>query len=187
MSPSHNSSNYITCLFVPTRWSMLYWRQPPRGGGRKSIKCSTDQANKRGCCMHRTRWFEQNSPHHPHRFSPLSVLCWLLNTQCTLDLLWWLVFSVQCSLAGVPSTLLCTTTTSTLSTSLWMCADFPRSRRLRYVSTGGQGVFACQVQVACPVISACLLNGPSRTGHFACFVVDRPCNPDSLHLWRQIE
>ena len=61
MSPPHNSSNYIICLFLPTRWSMLYWRQPPRGGGRKSIKCSTHQANKRGCCMHRTRWFAQNS------------------------------------------------------------------------------------------------------------------------------
>ena len=42
------------------------------------------------------------------------------------------------------------------------------------VHIGGQGLFACQVQVACPVISACLHNGPSRTGHFACLMVNRP-------------
>ena len=42
------------------------------------------------------------------------------------------------------------------------------------VRTGGQGLLACQVQVACPVISACLLDRLSRTSHFTCFVVDRP-------------
>ena len=43
-----------------------------------------------------------------------------------------------------------------------------------YVRTGGQGLLACQVQVACPVISACLLNGPSTTDHFTCSMVNRP-------------
>ena len=49
------------------------------------------------------------------------------------------------------------------------------------VRTGGQGLFACQVQVACPVISACLLNGPSRTDHCECFVVDRPIQIHSTY------
>ena len=49
------------------------------------------------------------------------------------------------------------------------------------VRTGGQGLFVCQVQVACPLISACLLDGPSRTGYFTCFVVDRPIQIQSTH------
>ena len=49
------------------------------------------------------------------------------------------------------------------------------------VSTGGQGLFACQVQIACPLISACLLNGPSRTGYFTCFVVDRSMRIQSTY------
>ena len=49
------------------------------------------------------------------------------------------------------------------------------------VSTGGQGLLACQVQVACPLISACLLNGPSRTGYFTCFVVDRSIRIQSTY------
>ena len=49
------------------------------------------------------------------------------------------------------------------------------------VRTGGQGLFACQVQVACPVISACLLNGTSRTDHCECFVVDRPIQIHSTY------
>ena len=47
------------------------------------------------------------------------------------------------------------------------------------VRTDGQGLLACQVQVACPVISACLLDGPSKTSHFTCFVVSRPRSTDS--------
>ena len=47
------------------------------------------------------------------------------------------------------------------------------------VRTGGQGLLACQVQVACPVISACLHNGPSKTSHLTCFVVSRPQSTDS--------
>ena len=40
---------------------------------------------------------------------------------------------------------------------------------------------ACQVQVACPLITACLLNGPNRTDHFACFVVNRPIRIQSTY------
>ena len=38
---------------------------------------------------------------------------------------------------------------------------------------------ACKV--ACPVISACLLDGPSRTSYFTCFVVDRPIRIQSTY------
>ena len=49
------------------------------------------------------------------------------------------------------------------------------------VRTDGQGLFVWQVQVACPVISACLLDGTSSTGYFTCFVVDRPIRIQSTY------
>ena len=49
------------------------------------------------------------------------------------------------------------------------------------VRAGGQGLLACQVQVVCPVISFCLLDGPSRTSYFTCFVVDRPIPIQSIY------
>ena len=129
MSPSHNSCG-LHCLLVYTSCSTLYWRQPQRGDGRTSIKFTTGPAKKQLYFMHRTRWFVQNSSSHPLSYN--SVCCIIIHAlqfKCVCVLL---PFSVECSLAGVLSTLPCTLATLLLWSSLWMWWNFLLSRRPRY-------------------------------------------------------
>ena len=132
MTPPHDSSGYIVCLFIRT-YQVEYAVLKAASEGRwEEVNQVFNRPGQQERVLHAQNKVICTEKPTSYSSSPLSVLCWL-NTQCTLDVLWLLVFSVQCSLAGVPSTLLCTTATSTLSTSLWMCADFLWSRRPRYV------------------------------------------------------